>query len=84
MKPPVSIPLKWCIEMIYLTDFNFKRVLPMISTIQLASMCEDMPYREWMRIEIQKRRKREYVPADWFYHYLLKCPEPKPEKVRFL
>lgn len=56
-----------------LTDLNHARVLPQIPTIELASMCEDMPPRDWMRKEIQKRRKTEYVPSDWFYHYLNRC-----------
>ena len=64
-----------------LTDHNYRDVLPMMATIQLASIVEDMPPRQWMADEIRKRIKTKPYRADWFFHYLDKCHESWLESI---
>ena len=71
-----------------LTDLNYADVLPKLSTIQLASLVESMPPKQWMADEIRKRIRTEPHNPDWFFSYLKDCcdswieSQNKPVKYR--
>ena len=71
-----------------LTDFNHADIIPLLATVELASMVETMPPREWMQKAIQNRIRTEPCSADWFYSYLNLCHDAwiesmnKPVKYR--